>query len=387
MVVHSYYPQAETRVERQAMALLERGIAVDIICLQESHEVAVALVNGAQVYRLPVRRHRGSGLVVQLLEYLMFFILSFAYLTRLHLRKPYNVVQVHNLPDFLVFVALIPKLTGAKIIIDLHDLMPEFYAERFQRSIDSLPVRMIRLQEWISCRFADHVITVSELWRQVLIERGQPAAKVTVVMNVADDHIFYPNAATHTPDDSHFRLIYHGIMGERHGLDLALRALNQVRQIAPTIYLTLHGGGEYRQTLENLVGELGLQDHVRFSTFRVPTTELPKLLMTADLAVVPYRNGVFTGGIVPTKLMEYAALGIPAIAARTPGIAAYFDETTVQFFTPGDVDELANCILTLYNDRLRLAYLARNISKFNEQFNWTRVRAGYITLVQRLGTR
>lgn len=387
MVVHAYYPMAETRVERESMALLEQGVEVDIICLQASHEAPVALVNGAQVYRLPLRRHRGCGLVVQLLEYLTFFILTFVCLTRLHLRKRYDVVQVHNLPDFLVFVALIPKLTGAKIILDLHDLMPEFYAERFQRSIDSLSVRIIRWQEWVSCSFADHVITVSELWRQALIKRGQPANKVTVVMNVADDHIFYLDAATHTFDDSCFHLIYHGVMGHRHGLDLALKAIGQIRQVVPTIHLTLHGWGEYRRTLESLVDDLGLRDHVQFSTFRVPTTELPKLLKTADLAIVPYRDGVFTGGIVPTKLMEYAALGIPAIVARTPGIATYFEETTVQFFTPGDVDELAACILTLYNDRLRLASLARNIVKFNERFNWAKVSADYVALVKRLNPR
>lgn len=346
-------------------------------------------MNGAEVHRLPVRRHRGSGLVVELIEYLTFFILAFARLTRLHWRKRYNVVQVHNLPDFLVFVALIPKLTGARIILDLHDLMPEFYAERFQDSMDSLLVRLICLQEWLSCRFADHIITVTELWRQTLIERGQPANKITVVMNLADDHIFFPAAATttHALNGGQFRLIYHGILGHRHGLDLALRAVAKVRQAVPKICLTLHGWGEYRQTLESLASELDLQDHIRFSSSGLPTTELPNLLKTADLAIVPYRNGLFTGGILPTKLMEYAALGIPVIAARTPAIAAYFDETTVQFFTPGDADQLALCILTLYRDRRRLENLARNIVKFSRRYNWTKASAEYAALVGRLGAR
>jgi len=390
MVVHAYYPLGETRVERQALALLSQGTEVDVICLRASGQPATETVDGVQVYRMPVRRskHKGSGIIAQLFEYLAFFVLAFIRLSSLHAKRRYSVVQVHNLPDFLVFAALFPKLTGAKVILDLHDLMPEFYAERFQRSMDSLPVRLIRWQERLSCRFADRIITVTELWRQSLIERGQPADKVMVVMNVADDRIFHRDASADVSgDDGRFRLIYHGTMAQRYGLDIALRAINLARHTAPDILLILHGDGEYEKALQNLVNDLGLRDHVQFSTRSVPTSELPKLLKQADLGIVPYLDGVFTGGILPTKLMEYAALGIPALAAHTPAIASYFDETTVQFFTPGDAEELASCILTLYHDRNRLAELARNITKFNEHYNWSEQSAHYLHLIEQLTER
>jgi glycosyltransferase involved in cell wall biosynthesis len=386
MVVHAYYPIGETRVEREAKALLEGGIEVDVICLQGKNEPDQSNADGIGVHRLPVRRHRGSGLAAQLIEYITFFLLASFRLTKLHWRKRYDVVQVHNLPDFLVFTALIPKLMGAKVILDLHDLMPEFYAERYERSTDSLLVRIICWQEALACRFADAVITVTELWRQTLIRRGQPADKVNVVMNVADDHIFYLGAARHTPDNGQLRLIYHGVLGYRHGLDLILRAMNQIQKEAPDIHLTLHGPGEYRQALETLADELGLQSRVLFSKTALPTTELPELLMAADLAIVPYRDGVFTGGILPTKMMEYAALGIPVIAARTPAIDAYFDDATVLFFTPNEAGELASCILALYRDRARLADFARNIVAFNERYNWAQVSAEYVALVEHLGS-
>ena len=85
--------------------------------------------------------------------------------------------------------------------------------------------------------------------------------------------------------------------------------------------------------------------------------------------------------------MEYTALGIPAIAARTPAIAAYFDETMVQFFTPDDVEDLARCICALYSDRKRLAQLAYGAEKFNQRYNWTKIGAEYVALVERLGSR
>ena len=206
MVVHAYYPLMETRVEREALALRDHGIEVDVICLRYDQEEPTSLEEGVRVYRLPVKRHRGKGMLVQLLEYLTFFALAFLRLTFLHVRKRYDVVQVHNLPDFLVFAALIPKLTGAKIILDLHDLMPEFYAERTQQPMTSLGVRVIQWQERVSCRFADHVITVTQLWRRFLIERGQPPEKVAVVMNVGDDRAFHRDvsACTHGNADIRF---------------------------------------------------------------------------------------------------------------------------------------------------------------------------------------
>jgi glycosyltransferase involved in cell wall biosynthesis len=297
----------------------------------------------------------------------------------------YAIVQVHNLPDFLVFAALIPKLTGARVILDLHDLMPEFFAERREQPMSSLPVRIVLWQERLSCRFADHVITVTDLWREALIKRGVPADKVAVVMNVADDRIFR-QVTTHSASDRDgaFRLIYHGTLARRYGLDIALRALSIVRESIRDIHLTIHGNGEYRSELEELVDELRLQDCVEFSSRFVPTDELPGLLMKADLGIVPYREGVFTGGILPTKLMEYAALGIPAIAARTPAISAYFDDTMVSYFAPGDVEDLARRISELYRNWTRLAELTRNVQQFTQRYNWTTEGSGYVALVERL---
>lgn len=386
MVVHAYYPLGETRVERQALALMDQGIEVDVYCLKEPGGAAREIIEGINVYRLPVRRHRGSGVFIQLIEYLTFFVLALILLTKEHIRNKYNVVQVHNLPDFLVFVAILPKLTKGEVILDLHDLMPEFYAERFEMSMDSLPVRLVSWQEKVSCRFADHIICVTEIWKQTLVRRGYSPEKITVVMNVADDQVFIKDQVMNIPDEGRFKLIYHGVMGYRNGLDLVINAINNVKDVAPNIQLVLHGNGEYLPTLEKMVGQLGLHDHVTISTDFVVTEELVVMIKEANVGIAPYRDGIFTGGILPTKMMEYAALGIPVIAARTPSIDAYFDETMVAFFAPEDVEGLANCILSLYNDRERLTQMSLGIQKFNQQHNWSKEKETYLSLVKKLGS-
>jgi glycosyltransferase involved in cell wall biosynthesis len=321
---------------------------------------------------------------VQFLEYLAFFVLAFFKVTALHLKRRYNVVQVHNLPDFLIFSAIVPRVSGARLILDLHDLMPEFYSARFNSGMTSLPILLLRWQEKLACLFANHVITVTELWRQTLIERGIPAGKISVVMNVANDRIFRRSNIKPAVNNGHFNLIYHGQLSQRYGIDLAIQAVDLLRKEIPEICLTIHGRGEYLNELRMLTEKLGLITNVRFSTQYVPTLELPQLIGNAHAGIVPYRRDIFTDGILPTKLMEYAALGVPVIAARTTAITAYFDPEMIQFFTPEDVHDLARSIMLLYKDRNRLAQYARNIEKFNQRYNWKTVAAQYVEVVDRL---
>jgi glycosyltransferase involved in cell wall biosynthesis len=384
MVVHNHYPLGEPRVTREARILVEHGYEVDVICLRGEGEPATDTSEGVRIYRLPVKRHRGSGPAVQLLEYLAFFSLALVKLAALHRERRYGVVQVHNLPDFLVFVGIVPKLTGARLILDIHDLMPEFYACRFKGNLKSWPVRLVCLQEQLACRFANRVITVSEHWRQTLIGRGVPAHKCSVVMNVADERIFTQNGNHRVSSDQKFRLLYHGTIVQRYGLDLAIQAIDQVRHDIPDIHLTILGRGDYVDTLIKKTQDLGLNQHVTIYNEMRPVTEIPAIIRSADLGIVPYRNDVFTDALLPTKLMEYAALGLPAIAARTTAIEAYFHNTMAELFEPGDVHHLAQCIRTLYSSPERLAELARGSQKFNEQYNWAKLGTEYVALVERL---
>ena len=384
MIVHAYYPIGEIRVEREALALIERGYEVDVICLRQIGEAVVSVEDGVNVHRLPVRRHKGKGITVQFLEYLAFFILSMFKVTALHLKRRYSVVQVHNLPDFLIFSAIVPKLSGARLILDLHDLMPEFYSSRFSSGMTSWPIRLLCWQEKLACLFANHVFTVTELWRQTLIERGVPSGKVSVVMNVANDRIFQRSNVQPVVKNGHFNLIYHGQLSQRYGIDLAIQAVDLLRKDIPEICLTIHGRGEYLHELETLTERLDVTANVQFSTQYVPTRELPQLIGNAHAGIVPYRRDIFTDGILPTKMMEYAALGVPVVAARTTAITAYFDSEMVQFFTPEDVNDLAHSILLLFKDRNQLVQYAQNIKKFNQRYNWKTVAAQYVEVVDRL---
>ncbi len=391
MVVHSHYPHDETRVQRQAEALASQGIEVEVICLRYREEPKRDEVGGVKIHRLPVRRQRNRGAASQLFEYLAFLALAGLRLGRLHLARRFDVVQVHNLPDFLVLSALIPRLMGSKVILDIHDLMPEFYCSRFGCGLRSWPARLLLLQERICTRFAHHVITVTEAWRQVLISRGLAENRCSVVMNLADSRYFGLDQAKHSNGDGSeagqgngFHLIYHGTLARRYGIDLALQAVRQLRPEIPDLSFTIQGRGEDLGRLEGIRSQLNLEDCVEIHSEFLPADQLADLIRSADLGVVPYRNDLFTDGILPTKLMEYAALGVPVVAARTSGMASYFNDSMVQFFSPGDAGELAECIRTLHRHRGRLVQLASNAAEFNAKHSWPEESGRYLATVRRL---
>lgn len=386
MVVLAHYPLGETRVQREAEALVDHGYKVDVICLGGREYLSEEHFQGVQIYRLPVGLKK-TTLLKQFLVYIQFFILAMIKVIQLHQRHSYHTVQVHNLPDFLVFCVFWPKLRGVPIILDLHDLMPEFYSGRFGVEKTWL-LKLIRWQERVSCWFADHVITVSEHWRRTLIQRGVPEMKCSVVMNVADEKIFYSIVADTLPqrEQNRFHLIYHGTIVYRYGLDLAVKAVEQVKDDIPRIHLTMLGDGDYISDLCHMVKTLSLDEYVTILDELRPAEELPEFILTADVGVVPYRNDVFTDGLLPTKLMEYAALDLPCIAAKTTAIEAYFADTMVELFEPDNVDDLVRCIRLLYQDQDRMQQLTEGCRKFKQQYNWTEISAEYVALVENLGS-
>jgi glycosyltransferase involved in cell wall biosynthesis len=209
-------------------------------------------------------------------------------------------------------------------------------------------------------------------------------------MNVADDQIFHPQERQPQNGDREvggFHLIYHGTMTHRYGVDLLIHAIDRVRREIPGVHLTIHGRGETLDELRNLVDGLKLHEHITFSSSYVPISELPRIIQGADLGIVPYRRDIFTDGILPTKLLEYVALGVPVLAAQTPIIRHYFDDGMVEFFPPEDVAALGEGIITLYHNPARLVELARNASQFNQRYRWGKIASEYADVVDNLARR
>ncbi|MDO8688776.1 MAG: glycosyltransferase family 4 protein [Dehalococcoidia bacterium] len=379
----SHFP-GDPRLEREVAALVEAGFAVDVVCIKRGKQGARALVAGAEVYRLPLH-HRRKGKLSYVLEYLLSFLLASVLTSCLHLFRHYKVVQVNTLPDFLVFVALVPRLLGARVLLDMQEVTPELYASRFHVSQDSAQVRLMALLERVSASFAHAILCVSEPTREALVRRGIPADKLHVVMNVADDQLFPSLPPEHPgPDsDGSLRLMSHGTVVERHGLQVAIEAVALVRQHVPGIHFSILGEGEYLPQLQALATRLGVEDSISFHGY-VPLHEIPSYISGCHGGIVSNLRDCFMDLVLPTKLMEYVAMGKPVIASRTKAIQSYFDDSMVLFFEPGQAHDLAQRILELYRDSDRGVGLARNAQDFLRRYPWQTTREAYVGVVRHL---
>jgi hypothetical protein len=130
MLAYTFY-DADNRVRRYAEALVKRGDQVDAIALARPGQPSFEVIQGVQVFRIQKRVIDEKGPVSYLIKLLLFFVRSAWLVTKRHWREPYAIIHVHSVPDFEVFATFIPRLMGARVILDIHDIVPEFYASKF----------------------------------------------------------------------------------------------------------------------------------------------------------------------------------------------------------------------------------------------------------------
>jgi glycosyltransferase involved in cell wall biosynthesis len=366
------------RVKRQAEALTSRGDRVDVICLASEEP---ASRNGVNLIVVPMPRYRGSSRSGYALSYLRFFARASLIAFRLGRRKPYDVAIVCTMPDAAVLCAIPSKLMGTKIVLDVHDTMPELYQEKFGDRKGRLGARLLMFEERSSAWLADRVLAVHDLHRRRLEEAGVPAEKIEVVMNAPDPQIF--KAQNHCASNGDLTLVCHGTVTQRLGVDISLHAMCLLLPRLPRVRLRIIGTGDFMAEAQRLVQTFNLGENVSFDA-PVPIDSLPMALEGATLGLVPNHVSRATHLMLPVKLLEYAALGIPVVAARLRTIEHYFRDDEVCFFEPGDAVDLANQIERLCLHPEERAGQTERARSAVERLSWTNQRERYYQAIDSL---
>jgi glycosyltransferase involved in cell wall biosynthesis len=388
MVTHSAY-ERDNRVMRVARALADRGDRVEVLALRTHPGLpAHERMDGVRVHRIQDRFEKEAASPLAALRPLLRFTARAAW--RLHQLAqapqgdgPFDLVHVHNVPDFLALAAWPARWRGARVILDLHDLVPEFYASRYAGGARSPVVAALEACERLSASMADHVIVANDLWRERVVRRSVSGQACSVMLNHVDERVFRPQPRRRTFCEGGPLVLFPGGMQAHQGLDVAIRAFARLLAQRPDARLHLVGDGAEKPALQALVDTLGLQRAVRFFPPQ-PLAAIAERMAEADLGIVPKRADGFGNEAYSTKILEFMAVGVPVVVSRTRIDTHYFDPAEVRFFDSGDDVALAQAMAQVLDDaglreRLVEAGLARAARE-----RWGVHRQHYFALVDAL---
>ena len=387
VLLFSHYP-ADPRPRRATEALAAQGVTIDLICLRDSDsDPAHQTYGNINVTRVGLKRHRG-GRVAYIAQYAAFVLTCFFRLAWRSLTRRYHFVHVHNMPDVLVFSAMVPKLLGAKVILDLHDPMPELMRTIFKLPEESFSVAMLkRLEKW-SIRFADLVLTVNLACKKIYSSRSCEPHKIKVVINSPDDDVFQlqridANGNGKNGNGSNpFVILYHGSLVHRNGFDLALESLEKVRTTIPSVRLKVCGKRTaFFEEVMKSAQQRGLDRNVDYLG-PCNVNEIVEAIGNCDLGIIPNHRNIFTEINTPTRIFEYLALAKPVIAPKTRGIQDYFGDNDLIFFDLGDANDLARKIEFAYSHPVDVAETVKRGQAVYLSHTWSRER---LTLLNSIG--
>jgi glycosyltransferase involved in cell wall biosynthesis len=383
IVVHALYP-GDPRVRRQSDALIEAGHEVDLFCLRDPNEEPEGSIGPMRVLRLPVNRS-SSSFAGHLAEYLAFAGLAALRLAREHRRRDYALVQVATVPDFLAFSAVPVRLAGVPLLLDLHEDMPEFFRDRFAHPLLRPFHPLVTGTARLAAAASTELITVHEPLRQLSIARGVDPERIHVVMNSADTRLFDADAHPRRPfmEDGELRLIHHSNLQRIYGLDVAVEALAAIDPAALPHRLDVYGDGPFRADVARAIARTGTGDRVHLHG-RVPMDALPSLLAGSDIGLVPSRPEPYLQLSLSTKLLEYAAMGMPVVASDLATFRAHFTDAAVCYVPGGDPSALASAIRGLAADPDSARHLGEEARRQAQRYDWALQARRYVEIVERL---
>jgi glycosyltransferase involved in cell wall biosynthesis len=380
MLGYTFY-ELDSRVRQYARALVERGDEVDFIGLRKESQASEEIVEGVRIFRIQRRDYNEKARISYLFKLLGFLARSSLLLSSKHLDKRYDLIHVHSVPDFLVFAAWLPRFTGAKVVLDIHDVVPEFYATKFNAPPGSMAFQSLLLLEKLCAAFANHVIIANDVWRDKLLSRALRGSKCTTILN--SPLRVAPGARNRPRTNSKFTILYPGSLNHHQGVDVAVRAFALVKASIPEAEFHIYGEGAEFENIARLIRELALENDVFLQPY-VPHEEILRIMEKADLGVDPKRTDGFANEAFGGKIFEFMALGVPVVASSTRTNKHYFTESIVRFCRGGDAQDLAQSILAVHKDQEATDRMIQGASAFIRRYQWDAQKSIYIDLVDSL---
>ncbi len=309
-----------------ARALVDQGLHVEVVTgfpnypggrLYPGYRVRPwqrETMQGVHVTRVPLYPSHDGSAVRRVLNYLSFGV-SATLFGLLRWRKP-DVIYVYHPPLTVTVAAMIVGfLRRAPVVIDIQDMWPDTLRATGMLSSERALSAVGSVCRWVYRRAA-HIVVLSEGFRRLLLERGVPAGKVTVIPNWCDEAAICSAANPTTaglPGPDHFVVLFAGNMGRAQALDAVLGAAALACDEEPRLNFVFIGGGIEVERLKASAAVRQLPN-VRFLP-AVPMSEVAGVLRAADVLLVHLKRDELFAITIPSKTQAYMAAGRPVLMA------------------------------------------------------------------------
>jgi glycosyltransferase involved in cell wall biosynthesis len=399
LVVCHYFPPEigapQARLSELARAWAAAGDEVTVLTGMPNHPTGVIpdeyrgrvrseeTIDGYRVVRTWLYATPNSGMAKKTLGHLSFMASSL--LLGARPAGMADVVVVSSPTFFSVFSAwALARLKRAAFVVEVRDLWPAIFVELGVLR-NQMVIRLLEFMELAAYRAAAAVVVVTEGFRDDLVRRGVPAAKVHVIPNGADLARF----GLHPADNDAARaelgarpgdtlVVYVGAHGISHGLESVAEAAAKLA--GEPIHFAFVGEGAHKERLQARVRDLGLSN----VTMRpgVARDHVARLLAAADICLVPLRDVPLFSSFIPSKIFEYLAASRAVIGSVRGEPARILAGAGAVVVEPEDPGSLAEAVRDLASDPERRAAMGRRGRRYvAEHFDRAELAARYRSIL------
>jgi len=371
LFVSNYFPPEvnapATRLYEHAKHWVKEGHTVDVLTSVPNFPEGVVYdgyenrfttesTDGINVYRVPMYVTANEGVTKRALSYLSFMGSAIWYARHL----PTPDITIATSPQFFAGLGgyAIARLKGTPFVLEIRDLWPESIVAVGAMERNAI-IRVLERVEEFLYRRSEHIVVVTESFKEAIVNKGISLNDITVIKNGVDlcqwnqplDQEKLGEMRQRLELEGKFVASYIGTVGMAHRADVLLEAAERCSD--PEVVFMVVGTGAQREALEERNHELQL-DNFRLIN-KVPKEVVPYLLALTDASVIHLRKSPLFETVIPSKMFEAMATRTPIVLGVQGEAKALIEEANAGIpITPEDPDALVDAVRRLKsNDRLR----------------------------------
>lgn len=270
----------------------------------------------------------------------------------------YDVILLGSTPPTMGLVGtILKKIKRKPFVYNLQDIFPDSLVTGNITHKGSIIWKIGSIIEKISYRNADHIIVISESFKQNLINKGVPEEKITIVSNWIDidgirpiekkDNKLYDEFSI--PRDK-FLVVYAGNFGAAQGSDIILKAANQLKKFGDIQFVIFGGGAEFASA-KKIVSDNKLSNVIIHDL--LPSDRISEVYSLGDIALITCKKGVGNAGM-PSKTWSIMACNTPIVASFDVGSELDLIVTSANAgicIEPENLEKLCKTILECKEER------------------------------------